>query len=291
MQIVHYSPNLLDDIARFIARLNADAAHTIGYFGVDVDGIARTIQEFTPPPEQGAFVAYDGDQLVGFLGINLDAGLGRMWIHGPLVQHEAWHTIADMLYWAMQPVVPHRIHEYELFCSIDNTNCQQFARRHHFKLHGGAAIYVYPRDKLDRIEDASVPEIEPAYYDQLARLQDQLFPRSYFSGSQLARMIDDHTRVFATTDNGALTGYVFCRVKPELGDGYVDFVGVIEAARRRGIARRLLGRAIHWMLSFQTVDAVKLTVMTRNEAACQLYESVGFDLRQRMIAYRKHYTT
>lgn len=289
MQIVRYEPPRLDDAAHFIARLNADPTHYIGYFGFEAHDIARTIAEFTPAPERGSFVAYDDDQLVGFLGINMDTGLGRMWIHGPLIDHDDWHAIADMLYQSIQPAIPQRISEYEIFCSLENTNCQQFAKRHHFKLHGGAAIYAFPREKLYTIEDADIPEITPSLYDQLSRLQDSLFPRSYFSGPQLAEMLGEYIKVFATSEDGTLTGYIFCRVEPDIGEGYVDFVGVIEFARRRGIARRLLARAFHWMFSFESVEAVKLTVMTRNEAACQLYESVGFDLRSTMIAYRKRY--
>ena len=280
----------IDRAAQFIAGLNTDITHRIGYFGEHASEIKTTIHNMIPSADEGTLAVYDNDKLIGLMGIHLDAVLGRLWLHGPLIDHDDWFEIANNLYRELQPRIPPRINEYEIFCSEENERCQTFAKRKHFKLHGSAAIYAFPREELHKIPRMTLPELMPKHYDDMIELQDRLFPRSYYSGRQIIKRLNDEGKVFTTIDDEALTGYIYCRIHPDARHGIVDFVGVLESARRQGNARRLLSAAFHWMFSHDEVDTVKLTVMKRNTAACQLYETVGFDLLHNMLAYRKRYS-
>ena len=291
MRISSIDPAEIDETAHFIASLNTDLTHRIGYFGEHPSEIRTTLLNMIPPAEEGTLVVREGDTMTGVMGIHLDAVLGRMWLHGPLVNdEEEWFQIAEELYRAIQPRIPPRITEFEIFCSQENERCQTFAKRKHFKLHGGAAIYAFPREALSTIPRATLPELMPQHYDDMIALQDRLFPRSYYSGRQIIKRLNELGKVFTTVDDETLTGYIYCRILPEARHGIVDFVGVLESARRQGNASRLLSAAFHWMFSHNEIDAVKLTVMKRNTAACQLYETVGFNLIHHMMAYRKRYS-
>ncbi len=291
MQIRSIDPAEIEEIAGFIAGLNIDLTHRIGYFGEHPSEIKNTLLNMIPPVEEGALVVREHDRIRGVMAIHLDAVLGRMWLHGPLINDEdEWFQIAEELYRALQPRIPPRINEFEIFCSQENKRCQAFAKRKHFKLHGGAAIYAFPRKKLPIVSHITLPELMPQHYDDMIALQDRLFPRSYYSGRQIIKRLNEQGKVFTTIDNETLTGYIYCRILPQARHGIVDFVGVLESARRQGNASRLLSAAFHWMFSHSAIDAIKLTVMKRNIVACQLYEAVGFDLIHHMLAYRKRYT-
>lgn len=291
MQFRPLTSEIFDDVVQFIAQTNAEDRHHIGYFDTDAAAVAQSLQEFTPPAEKSVMVArQDSGSIVGVMGVKMDTSLGRMWLHGPLIQHHNWQEIADILYQTLQPVIPLRIDEYEIFCSIHNQNCQEFAQRHKYSLHGEAAIYTYHRERfLNNSAAEDVIDITPPLFEQLRVLQDRLFPRSYYSGHQLTMQLHAGSRVFVTQEDDTLTGYIACRAKPQFGIGYIDFVGVLESVRRRGHARKLLNTAFNWMFSYESIQVVKLTVMTRNEAACQLYETAGFERTQDLVAYRKRY--
>ncbi|HSH82291.1 MAG TPA: hypothetical protein VLA19_27505, partial [Herpetosiphonaceae bacterium] len=106
MNIVACEPEHFDALVRFVGRLNADPVHHIGYFGIHPADIAQTLQALNPPLHQGFRLAYDGRQLVGVLGIEADVDLGRAWLFGPLIDHEAWDVISDRLYSAVMPAIP-----------------------------------------------------------------------------------------------------------------------------------------------------------------------------------------
>jgi ribosomal protein S18 acetylase RimI-like enzyme len=88
-------------------------------------------------------------------------------------------------------------------------------------------------------------------------------------------------------DGDGMQGYIVCKVDPASGEGYIDYIGVAETARRNGIGRRLLAAALRWMFSYPTVHRVDLTVTTTNEAALGLYAALGFEQERIMRAFRK----
>jgi len=66
--------------------------------------------------------------------------------------------------------------------------------------------------------------------------------------------------------------------------GYIEDVFVREPWRKRGIAKYLLAQALSYLKSHQLQNA-KLMVLTTNDSALSLYESVGFYADQEEIRY------
>jgi GNAT superfamily N-acetyltransferase len=77
----------------------------------------------------------------------------------------------------------------------------------------------------------------------------------------------------AEVDGGA-AGYISCLCEPG-GTGRIGLVGVAEACQGKGIAQRLIGRALAW---FGEHGATRVLVSTqgRNVPAMRLYERCGF---------------
>jgi ribosomal protein S18 acetylase RimI-like enzyme len=276
-------PALVD----FIVRINPKSEHHIGYFGASPADIRSAIDELAPPQHERFVLAYDGEQLVGILGAEVDAELGRAWLYGPLVSHSDWQPVADSLYTAIQPRIAAGIHEHELFCDAHNQECQRFAQRHTFTQISDAAILHFPRAQLAHIPLASAADLEDRYVDQFTELHSRLFPRTYFSARQIIDKRDDHANLLIATADGSLQGYIFAKVDPATHAGYIDYLGVAEDARRRGIGRELVGAALHWMLADSSIQHVDLTVTASNQAALGLYTSMGFEHERTLQAYRK----
>jgi putative acetyltransferase len=84
-----------------------------------------------------------------------------------------------------------------------------------------------------------------------------------------------------------MKGYHFCKVETDARSGYIDFIGVDESVRGRGLGAFLLAAGIDWMLSFPEVNKISLTVNADNAPALKIYKNFGFVTERVMRGYRK----
>jgi hypothetical protein len=123
-----------EELVRFVARLNSDGAHHIGYFGEGEADVRASLAECLIPPAEGFRMAYDGGHPVGVLGVDVDPEISRAWLFGPIIEHADWHLLADQLLASVLPLIPSGIRKREMFCDVQNLRVQESARRHGYPL-------------------------------------------------------------------------------------------------------------------------------------------------------------
>jgi len=100
--------------------------------------------------------------------------------------------------------------------------------------------------------------------------------------------------VILAEDDGALLGFVTCKIQPRskntLGKllGTIVLVGTAKEARGRGIARQMTSFALAWFEQ-QGVDIVEVGTQLRNIPAARLYQNCGFRLVNSSISLSKFY--
>lgn len=279
----------LDELVHFVARLNSDGAHHIGFFGEGEADVRASLAECIIPPAEGFMMAYDGDQLVGVFGVDANPEIGRAWLFGPLVEHEDWHPVADRLYESILPLLTENLRDYDLFCDVQNVHVDEFAARHGFPLRSENAVLTLAREKYapsaKRI--SQVTFYDEGFFPQFERLHNELFPKTYFTAQQIIEKLDLHHKLFLALEGEQLLGYHFCKIETKSELGYVDFIGTDSSARGRGIAADLLASGLDWMLSVASTKKVNLTVNADNDPARKLYEKFGFVVDRIMRGYRK----
>ena len=286
MNIRPYCDEDFDRLVDFVARLNPDGAHHIGYFGLHPADIAHTLQALDPPLTEGFMLVEQHGVLIGVLGTEIDAEISRAWLYGPLIDHPDWHALADALYEAVRVIIPTTIQEHELFCDLRNVNCQQFAARHGFEARSENMIFKLPRARLAGIPPAAASGWDPRYWEPFRALHHTVFPNTYYTAQQVIDLQDTHTRLLIAAQGDDLQGYLFGKVDVDAGEGYIDFIAVDPRWRGKGIGRMLLAAAVHWMFSFPSVQHIDLVVVSSNTAAVRLYESFGFECERTMRGYR-----
>jgi len=278
-----------DELVQFVARLNSDATHHIGFFGEGEADVRLSLAECLIPPAEGFIMAYDQEELIGVFGVDADPEINRAWLFGPLVDHAEWHDVADKLYAKVLPRVPVGIRDHDLFCDLRNTHIEAFAARHGFPLHSENAVLTLIREEYNPVARRSTQVI--AYHEDLLvpfeRLHKALFPNAYFTARQMVEKIDRNHRLFLAAADGQLLGYHFCKIEPAAGSGYVDFIGTDPSARSRGIGADLLAAGVDWMLSAPATQKINLTVNSDNVPARSLYEKFGFVTDRVMRGYRR----
>ncbi|HUE97616.1 MAG TPA: GNAT family N-acetyltransferase [Anaerolineales bacterium] len=278
-----------EELVQFVARLNSDGTHHIGFFGEGEADVRASLAECLISPAAGFRLAYDGDQLVGVFGVDADPEINRAWLFGPLVEHDDWHTIADQLYAEVLSLIPVDIRDYDLFCDVQNINMEAFAVRHGFPLTSENAVLTLTREdyKPSAKRQAQMISYQEGFLEKFEKLHKLLFPNAYFTARQMVEKIDEHHQLFLAVEDDQLLGYHFCKIEPASGSGYVDFIGTDSSARRRGIGADLLASGVDWMLSPPTTKKINLTVNADNVAARSLYEKFGFVTDRIMRGYRK----
>lgn len=279
----------LDDIVQFVARLNSDGAHHIGFFGEGEADIRASLMECLIPPAEGFRLAYEGDLLVGVFGVDADPEINRAWLFGPIIDHEDWQSLADQLYARVLPLIPVTIRDYDIFCDVQNIRVESFAARHGFPLKSENAVLTLARGNYTPVaaKQTQIISYREEFLEQFEKLHTMLFPNGYFTAQQMVEKIDEEHRLFLAAPEGRLLGYHFCKIEPASGSGYVDFIGTDSSARGRGIGADLLATGVDWMLSAPTTQKINLTVNADNAPARSLYEKFGFVTDRVMRGYRK----
>jgi ribosomal protein S18 acetylase RimI-like enzyme len=278
-----------EELVQFVARLNSDGIHHIGFFGEGEVDVRASLGECLIPPADGFRLAYEDHQLVGVFGVDADPEINRAWLFGPLIEHGDWHAIADQLYADVLPLIPVDIRDYDLFCDIQNTNIEAFAARHGFPVNSENAVLTLIRENYrpSAKRQTQVVAYREDFFEPLERLHKTLFPNGYFTVQQMVGKINETHRLLLAVKEDQLLGYHFCKIEPESESGYVDFIGTDASARGRGVGADLLVSGIDWILSSSATKKINLTVNTDNLSARRLYEKVGFVTDRIMRGYRK----
>lgn len=289
MITIEPSRDRLDELVHFVARLNSDEAHHIGFFGEGEADIRLSLAECLIPPDEGFRMAYEENRLVGIFGVDVDPEINRAWHFGPVVEHENWQEIADLLYAEVVSLIPAGIRDYDLFGDERNTNMEGFALRHGFPLRSENAVLTLERGNYQPAanREVGIIEYQADLFPQFEKLHRDLFPSPYLTARQMVEKQDEHHRLLLAVEDGQLLGYHFCKIEPESESGYVDFIGTDSSARGRGIGADLLASGVDWMLSAPTTKKINLTVNADNNAARSLYEKFGFVTERIMRGYRK----
>lgn len=104
-----------------------------------------------------------------------------------------------------------------------------------------------------------------------------------------ARHIDEDVAanaegVFVAEENGRVLGYITTRVDREVGKGRIPNLAVDEAARGRGLGRRLVEHALEYFRR-EGMAYVMIETMANNAVGQHLYPSCGFVETGRQIHY------
>jgi len=235
------------------------------------------------PADEAVFIVAGPDQAPdGWIGAEFDPAAGRAWVRGPLLRPmpaEEAQALRQQLIGALLASMP-ATPRFDAFPQADETPlleayaaCDfQPLMRHHVMCRTLPPNHdaVRPSVRAVRSGDPALAAVLP--------LHERLFPRSYLPGDALASGLDDGARcLFVVDDETGPAGYVVVQQPPHEQEGYVDYLGVDERARGRGLGRALLDAAVHWALRERGLPSISLTVRQDRAPALGLYRAAAFE--------------
>ena len=271
-------------LGELAASLQSDPATHVVYLGTRAPGITAELAEATWR-DTSAVAVVDGE-LAGWLIGDVDPRMGRVWWLGPFVTADSWASVADSLLASCREQLPAGITQEEMAVDASFERCRRWAMGKGFAEEEGS--YVLQLEGPIDPPSSPVREITAADHPSVVRLHEQLFPRTHATGEQLVAAHDATHRRLVVGRVGAIAGYVAVELQPD-GSGFVDYLGVEPAQRRRGSGGDLV-RAGARELRRLGADGIGLTVRAGSEGARDLYLSLGFREERFIVPLRRGFS-
>ena len=248
------------------------------------ESVNNLVEEIENWYEKGeiVFVVVHADQeLIGCMGCEFEVDGERGWLRGPIVL-DHWEIAPVKMYTVLRGLLPPNIRRLDAFLNEKNTRGQAFYENNGFQLKGSSHVYLAEHpgtaSTVYRVNGSRCRPLDTNSKAGFIALHDAVFPNTYYNGQQVVDQMDEQHRVWVYEQDGEILGYVYAVIENWAEEGYVEFLGVREDVRRRGIGAQLLKSALAWIFAERDMPQAGLTVSDENVNARSLYERVGFRL-------------
>lgn len=275
----------LPAIGSLVVELCRDpTAHCIhSWSGESDDGNTAELRRIHGKQELVYAMAESADGLVGAFGCELDLEAGRGWLHGPHARSD-WNAIAESVYVALRGALPPGITDLTAFLNVANERALAFYSRHGFD-EQPMRHHEYLLPAVAASARAVGARLEARHRPSFFELFDALFPKAYFSRERLVDMQGESHEIFVTRAGDRVDGFCVAFRSADGRRGEIQFLGVREDLRRKGLGRGLLDAGVTWLRDVGVGD-VALNVADAGAGARSLYEQAGFELRYTGVGLR-----
>ncbi|ADU28917.1 GNAT family N-acetyltransferase [Evansella cellulosilytica] len=274
-------PKDLEEIAAFIAGLNNDKKHHVAYCGTKKEEVLHTLQDdFSDLPlEKSIVAAYENNQLVGVLGLDIDASSNEGELWGPFVVHSDWQKVA-LLMWhhLLAQLAPFSLKTVFGFHNVHNKECDTF-----FLSLGGErenredTILRITRNDIDSVEkNSTIIEYQDDFAEAFKKLHQDAFPNAYYSSDEIVSRLSEYNKLFLVVVQERLVGYAYCEINTAFSEGDIHFIAVEKKARNKGVGKSLVKECLAFMYSYEEINEITLCVNSNNHSAIKIYRSAGF---------------
>ena len=260
----------VEELASFIANMNKDATHHVGYCGDQKEELLHTIlHDFSDIGWEKSFVVtYENNKIIGVLGFDVDEVKKCAEIWGPFIKAENWEEVALHMWKELIEKVPFHIEKFYGFYHVENNNCARLMKNLYAKEQDRHSIFILNNIVEQRII-CNVEEALPQVFEQFIALHNHVFPNTYYEGNEIIERLSDTNKLFVSMKNGKLEGYVYVEVNPEFHEANIEFIATAENSRRKGVGEQLLQGAIQYIFSFQEMKEIELCLNTNNDRAME----------------------
>ncbi|MFC7319425.1 GNAT family N-acetyltransferase [Halobacillus campisalis] len=285
LQITELEVKQLHTVAEWLHGMNEQDQHYVAWLASDPDEIFEQIWTLTQFQEPLAYVAWENEEIIGFIGILpfFEQKLCRLL--GPFSLRKGTKVIEGLWEKASLTVQLH-FDAVKVACFEANKDLVSFAERHHFQLYNTEKTLVLHQSHYtpSREKNSFIEEIQD--YEHAAL--DELHPEgAYYTTREMVELSQEDTnKLWGYKQNGELIGYLYFEmITPQ--EGEICFVNVSPFERSSGIGSALIDHALQYAFYVFDVQVVTISVRTNNKQAEELYESLGFEEIHTIYAYER----
>ncbi|MGP4069387.1 GNAT family N-acetyltransferase [Halobacillus sp. B29] len=286
MNISELEVKNLHKVANWLYHMNEIDHHYVAWLASDPNEIFEQIWTLTQFKEPLAFVAWEGEEIIGFLGILpfFEQKLCRLL--GPFATKEHQAVIESM--WDKASVTM-QLHfdVVKVACFEANHHLLAFTKRHDFELYNVEKTLAVHRTNFEpsHMESNSIKDMQQDDFEAI----DKLHPKaSYYTTEEMIQLSrQSENQLWGYQLDGEIAGYLYFETILEGHEGEICFVNVDKHEQGSGIGTDLIEHALQYAFHALHLDVVTLSVRTQNEQAENLYRRFGFREINTIHAYQK----
>lgn len=273
--------------AKFIESENKYEESNVGYCSDTYEEICEDLNdELEEASVENPFVlAYEGDKLVGVVGLDYDNENKSAEVWGPFVEYENWQHCAMEMWKELVKRIPGET-KITFFYAAQNANCIEFAEKLNTKNIDHYFIMELKKANFKANTYKGIcTELSNEFYEDFIKLHEGTFKNPYYTGKQIIEKISDDNKVFIIEEDNDLKGYIYVEANAEFNEGSINFLGVKASERNKGFGKKLLACGINFLICCHNIDKVQLTMRRGNSPAMKVYKAVGFVIKKELKAY------
>ncbi|MBA2175194.1 GNAT family N-acetyltransferase [Halobacillus locisalis] len=280
----------LHNVAEWLYHMNEQDSHYVAWLASDPNEIFEQIWTLTQFRDPLAYVAWEGENIIGFLGLLpfFDQKLCRLL--GPFALENEREVIEQL--WDKASITIHMHFDMaKVACFDSNEELISFTERHDFQLYNVEKTLALHRHTFDPTtsDHSSIVNVLEDDHDQV----DQLHPTAaYYTTEEMLRLSKEpENYLWGFQKDGNITGYLYFETIIEGHEGEICFVNVDHYDQGEGIGSTLIEYALHYAFHALDLDVVTISVRNQNAQAEKLYRQIGFREINTIYAYEKSMTT
>ncbi|QAS53248.1 GNAT family N-acetyltransferase [Halobacillus litoralis] len=286
MEIRELEVKELHTVANWLFHMNEQDDHYVAWMASDPNEIFEQIWTLTQFKEPLAYVGWEGEEIIGFLGILpfFEQKLCRLL--GPFAS-KGHEKVIDRLWDKASLTAQLHFDVVKVACFASNEPLISFVERHEFELYNIERTLAVHKSVYEASDEKhqSIVDIHMEDYGSL----DKLHPSAayYTTNEMLNFSQEDGNHIWGYLQNGDLAGYIYLEtIIPDL-EGEICFVNVSPSHRSSGIGSALIHHALQYAFYALDLDVVTISVRTQNQQAEELYKQFGFRTINTIHAYQK----
>lgn len=274
-----------EELSLFLAEINKQNRSHIGYCGQNPEGICQTLKE--------DFIGDDGDvkfllarnnigEIVAAIGLDIDESSAEVW--GPFnkttsisLQHKLWRKLINA-----NPIVQF----FDFFINKENTQQQIFMNEIKAEKTGEHLNLEVIKQSFDEIsEKKSIPFTQDDF-QAFESLHNQTFPETYYNAKTIIeRLSSENILKVLKINSNELQGYAYYEVDIEMADASLEYIGIDNKFRNKGLGTTMLKEVLTEMFSYPQIKEIRLTVNNINSQANHVYLKAGFVTKDKLNSY------
>ncbi|MCP3738431.1 GNAT family N-acetyltransferase [Rossellomorea sp. BNER] len=279
----------IEELADFLAQLNFQPKHHIGYCGVTKNEIMNVLQnDFSDDPlEDSFFLVKEEGRIVGALGFDIDHDDRSAEVWGPFIcKADCWEEIALKLWMGSKPNRK-SLNELHFFVNHQNERVRGFIEFLGARKKGEHKTFRINAQQFSGAFSDKIEELPMGLNQAFIQLHNKVFPETYYSGEDILGRINQYNKVLALKDSiKELIGYVYVEIQPDQNEASLEYVAVTSSNRKSGYGTKLITAALETVFAYPSIKEVSICVNTDLSEAIRLYKRAGFYEMHSLLHYQ-----
>lgn len=277
-------PTELKEVAHFIAQLNIEEQHNIGYCGQNEQELLSTLQEDFIDGEFTSIVAtFDNEHIQALIGLDIDGDSTEVW--GPFSINEDV-TIQEKLLCTLQQTYP-QISNFYFFINELNTRQLAFLEQINANKTGEHLLLGVSKDSFENVVTITSRYYKISDYEQFKKIHSNAFSKTYYDADTILKRVQlNKENVLRIMEmDGVVQGYAYFEMDLTAKEAHLEYIAINPEYRGKGIGTKLLKEVLTEMFRFNEITQITLNVDNQNDQANHVYINAGFKKKATLWSY------